>query len=384
MRIHSILALSGGLLLAAAPARAQQAPARGLQFVGCWIANEGTSLSTRTCIYPGEGPSLHIVNLGTAMSKTESTLRLDGEKSPIDNEGCTGWEQARFTGDGERLIVNAEITCANNPVQKVITAFTITPNGNLVQTSGTGIAIIASAGLRVLAPVKSYLEVPAETRSATLPYLAEAEYERARLLSHRVSARDLLELERMGVATPVIDVLVAASYPEDFVIDASGGVAVQAQGQAPNLDRSSAYPMFMNGYPLLSMYDWQVMQDCARFAALCPMEYRNRFVYGGYLGYNAFGYPYGYPYNNWGWPGYGYPVVVRPVTSLPPSQQPGVGGGRATRGRGYEADGAGTGTAQPRVTTTTTSSTSTGSSTGSSSGGSSSGGTQRTAKPRSP
>lgn len=247
--------------------------------------------------------------------------------------------------------------------------------------------MIANTQLRLFAPVSSYLDIPSALREPMIRVMPEAEVRRLALRDAEVSARDLVELESMGVVGSLIDVVVAASYPSHFVIDASGGVAgTSEQGRVATGPRGMASPLagygLMGGFPMFSMYDWEMMRACAYFGGfncgygLSALNY-NRFGFGnGYYGF-GFGYP-GF------WPG-SYPVVVRPVATQPPSSAPGsVGGGRAVRGRGYTQNGSDGMSATPRASTG--SSSGSGSSAGSSSAGASSGASSggRTAKPRDP
>jgi hypothetical protein len=390
MRIHVLIAAGLLSVSLAAPASAQERPA-GLAFAGCWAPADGLSARNRICLTPTASAIVEFTSITADGNATVSMLSLDGKRIEVRGETCTGWEEGRLTSDGERLLVNAEITCGTDPKQLRTTAFTIAPSGHLLQMTGSGLSQVATTQLRIFAPVESYADIPPATRELLMPYLVDAERTRLDVRAHTVSASDLVEFERLGVATPIIDLIVAASYPKSFVIDgASGGVTGTVdQGQSARQAAFAANPFgYMNGYPMLSMYDWQMMYECSRIGIGCP------------LGYNMYGYGYGSRYGwggvgGWGgWggygvPGYGIPVVVRPVS--PPSETAGTSGGRAVRGRGYTQSGNGStggGTATPRTTVGTTSSTSTVQGSGGSSGSSGSAGASsgaaapRTAKPR--
>lgn len=386
MRILNVLALVAVSSLAVPAASAQSAT--GIEFVGCW-STPGAESGARLCVVPETGPALRFVTIASDGSTTESALRLDGERTAITASGCEGWEQARPSRDRERIVVDAQITCGGGVAQKRLTVLSITPAGYFLQTTGTGISMIANTQLQLFAPVVSYLDIPSALRESMVRVMPEAEARRLALRDAEVSARDLLELESMGVVGSIIDVVVAASYPSHFVIDASGGVAgTMEQGRVANGRRGMSSPLagygVMGGFPMLSMYDWEMMRACAYFGGFnCGYGFSalnyGRFGYGnGYYGF-GFGYPGGF------WPG-AYPVVVRPVATQPPSSTPGsVGGGRAVRGRGYTQNGSDGMTATPRASTGSSSgsgSSSAGSSSAGASSGASSGG--RTAKPRDP
>lgn len=362
-----------------------------VRFAGCWEAADGMPARGRLCMVPENG-GLRVTTIPAQGDATESSLRFDGERIAVKTEECSGWESARLTADGERIIVKSEMTCGPEPLQRRETTFSITPSGLLLQATGSGLAVVASAQIRVFSPVESYGSVSPAVREAVLPHLVAAERARLDQRERPISARDLVELETIGVSAPLIDLMVAAAYPRSFVIDARLGAATAATAErGGNSGNDASYDraptpgmMFMNGYPMLSMYDWQMLYSCARFSGFnCAAM--------PYYGFSDFGSRYGnrYATGYYGgfWPTMGYiPVVVRPVAPTAPD------GGRAERGRGYTRSGNSSGgTAQPRSTVSPSGSSGNSSSGGSSSGGassssgsSSSGGSARTAKPRPP
>jgi hypothetical protein len=384
-RIRCALAAAALLSIGAAQGEAQES-AGVVRFAGCWEAADGMPARVRLCMVPEDG-GLRITTIPAQGAATESSLRFDGDRVPVKAEDCTGWESARLTADAERIIVKSEVTCGPEPVQQRETTFSITPSGLLLQATGSGLAVVASAQVRVFSPVESYAAVSPAIREAVLPHLVAAERARIAQRDRPLSARDLVELEALGVSAPLIDLMVAAAYPRSFVIDARLGSASAATAERggnaatdENHDRSPMPGMmFLNGYPMLSMYDWQLLYSCARFNSFnCASM-----PYYGYSGFaSGFGNRYATGYYGGFWPTMGYiPVVVRPAAPAAPD------GGRAVRGRGYTQNGNSSGgTAQPRSTESPSSSR-TGSSSGgasSSSGSSSSGGSARTAKPRPP
>lgn len=392
------VALGGSALFT--PLSAQDV--RGVPWVGCWNAADGLAAQSRVCVIPAGERDLRIVSIEADGKATESTLHLNGERTKVDAGECTGWEQARLTKDGDRILIDAQLKCGDSPPQRRSSAFVITPAGYWLQVNGAGIAMIASAQVRVYSPAESYAEFPVEFRAAVAPHVAEAEHARLTMLDRPVSAKDLVELESLGVATPVIDLVVAASYPKTFVIDAQGATA-NAQLAAGEVDVNAfRNPFYMsNGFPMLSFYDLAMLENCMRFGMYSCRLNGRQFGYSMF-GYQGFGYNgmYGYNgYNGFGgyWPGTGLPVVVRPVNTAPSDRPGNAGGGRAVRGQGYTAgtsSTSGTRSASPRSgnSATTQSSGSSGSSSSGSSSSGSSGSTgsssgssgTRTAQPRSP
>ena len=394
------LAIGGSALVLPIAAQDSRSPdARGLPWVGCWEAADGIEAQGRVCVIPERDRDLRIVSFDRQGNMTESTLRLNAERAPVSSGDCTGWEQARLSADGDRILVDAQIRCGDSPQQTRTTAFVMTPAGYWLQVNGSGVSMVANTRIRLYRQVESYAEFPAAIRAAVTPHVAEAEYARREMLDRAVSVKDLVELEEMGVATAVIDLVVAASYPKFFVIDPQGTMspATPAAGGQSNASAMRSPFYWSNGFPMFSLYDMAMLENCMRFGM--------RPIGGRRYGYSALGWQgdgngcfdgglYGGYYGGYG-PGSGLPVVVRPVAA-PSGDVPGNGGGgRAVRGRGYTSgnDNTGTRSASPRSGNEGTSrdAGSSGSSTSAGSGGSagasgsSSGSSgERTAKPRNP
>ncbi|MFM8910061.1 MAG: hypothetical protein ACKOH8_05725, partial [Gemmatimonadota bacterium] len=171
------------------------ATAPGLPWVGCWEAADLAAAEGLTCVIPETGAGLRIVALAGSGTRTETVLRLDGAKVPLVAEGCTGWQRARVTPAGDRVLLDGETTCERTPRLQTAGAFVIMAGGDWVQAQGGGVTSVVTSQVRRFRPVSNTLTIPADLRSQVGPYLAEAEQARARVQGLPVSARDLLELE---------------------------------------------------------------------------------------------------------------------------------------------------------------------------------------------
>ena len=403
------LVLLGGLTLMAAPLRAQREAGRALAFVGCWEdAEAGTA--GMTCVLPQEGPALTLITVPLTGTRTESVVRLDGTKVEITADGCTGWERARVSRDGERIVMDSEIACNGLPRQQRAGAFVISETGDWLQVQGGGVASIATTQARRLRPVVGLQVIPSDLRPRIAPFLAEAEAMRSTIAGRRVSAEDLIELDDLGTADPIIDLIVAASYPESFAI-VGGGRDLQTRRSELGVAAGGGGGGGGSGIPRYSMLpptaaDWALWNSCMMMWGIRdPWACGGRapFAYYGLYApvYNGFGFGYwGSPFGGGFWPGYvGGPVVVQPI-----GPGGGVGGrtpesgGRVVKGGGYSSpSGGGSSGARPRSGDSggssvrsgssgggSSSSGSSGASSGGSSSGSSSSGGGRTAKPRDP
>ncbi len=370
-----------------------QAADGGVAWAGCWEPLDGVAPDSRTCVVPEAGDRLSIHTVAADGSVTQSTLALTGARVPVTVDQCSGWESAWVSKDGDRIVVDSELSCPDAPPRKRTTAFLITSSGLWLQVNASGIAVASNAQVRVFRPVESYAGIPAELRAAVAAVAAEGDLRRSRMKGHSVSASDLVELETAGVSTAVIDLVVAAGYPKSFVIDARSLTAqVQEVAAAPRPAREAGAvdPFFnrgfywANGFPMYSAYDLAVMRQCRMF--------------GGFSCQNLWsaGMGFGWGINDW-WGMYpawgGIPVVVRPVTPPPSNGGTLPPGGRAVRGRGYTSSGASDRSAAPRSSTGSSGVSASGASSsggGSGGGGASAGsaggggGGGRTAKPRTP
>lgn len=391
-----------GLSVMATPLVAQRDAGRALAFVGCWEDAE-PGAAGMTCVLPQAGPALKLITVPPTGPRMESLLRLDGTKVEIAAEGCAGWERARVSRDDERIVMDSEIACNGLPRQQRAGAFVITEGGDWLQVQGGGVASIATTQARRLRPVVSFQVIPTDLRPLIAPFLAEAEATRSAIAGRRVSAQDLIELDDLGTAEPIIDLIVAASYPESFAI-VGGGRDLQA--------RRSGGDVMMGGVggggggggviPRYSMLpptaaDWALWNSCMMMWGMRdPWACGGRapFAYYGLYGpvYNGFGYGFwGSPFGGAFWPGYvPGPVVVQPIgPGGVPIGRTTEAGGRVVKGSGYSAPSGGSGGAQPRNSGSGGASSQSGSSGSASSGNASGGGSSsssggRTAKPRDP
>lgn len=362
-----------------------------IALLGCWEPVSGGRFGELTCVTMGqESLTLRVVTIVPGRPTTESLLRLDGTRQPIDADGCSGWEEARPSKDGERILLEAQVTCGSAPRQRRAAVLTITPDGEWLHAEGTGIATIGNVQLQLLRPAALHGTIPTDIREGLAPVLEEAEAARVKLAVARVSAGDLIELERMGAAAALIDVVVAAAHPNSFALGVDGRAVATLGPQRGGGESDLLLPVpatYAFGYPGIYYSDLDFLFSCSS-------------VYGSwrysYYADPRFCSPYSY-YGNRYWDRYqgGYwpglvpigPVVIRPVT---PSA-----GGRVVKGDGYtKPSGATSGTrsATPRgyssgasggsrrsgegSSSATSGSTTTGASSGSSSG--------RTAQPRKP
>lgn len=319
--------------LSTAEAQASAADPRWNGWLGCWEAAEpqteaasAESNAPMLCVLPDPGGhGVEIATIAGGEVVDRQLVAAAAGQRPTAEGGCSGWESAEWSADGNRLFRRSQESCAAGVTRRENGLSTLLPTGEWLDVQG------AATGERMGVRVLRYREVadrerwPAEAVAAlagrardvetartaaavrlTTEDVAEASrqldaavveawlVERRQGFATELDAERILELANAGVPEPVIDLMVALSYPNRFAIQGSG--ETQRTPDAGTVRR----PVPGGVYP------------------------RGPLGYGGY-----------------GWyPGYGrYPDRVLIVGR--PRGDDGGSGGRAVKGRGYRRGGDG-------------------------------------------
>ena len=322
--------------LAACPAQAQETDSRWAPWLGCWrlvdervgdFASAGRTNpdDTLVCVERADMPAA--VTLTTRIAGQpvlEQTIVANGTQRPVDEAGCRGWQNASWSRTGERLFSRAELTCAGEAGRKV-SGYSTIAGGAWVDIQAINIEgrehvrvrryrrAAGSTGQRA-APVLPG-DVTAPLRGATALTIDDVK-EAAGQLSPRaleaalmetqakfdLSRRALIALDDADVPDSVIDVMVALSYPERFVVERASAQSPLGLGSVGTVVPGSWYG---------GLYD--------TFWGSPYMPY-----------YYA---PFGYAY----WAGYGVPYYAGTgfVTVEPAASADSGGGARLVNGAGY-------------------------------------------------
>lgn len=391
------LTLGGFALALPAALSAQDGDARWLPWVGCWQASSPAvdgSDAGMVCFRPdGEGVELLTVHDGEIVSS--ESLLADGEPRERAAEGCSGVEAVRFSDDGRRIFMTSDQQCEGGTARSAsgIIAM-LSPNAWLdvksIDVEGERLALVEvyrlvddrqleGTGLAGLTAGREMAIGSARVAAASSITPAQVAEASRRVHEQTVqawvaegadpfslSAAVVERLAAEGVAPATIDVMVAVSYPDRFMIDreARADHAPAARSLNRTREAQEAYGLYRGPR---SPFHWDpFFMSAFRFRYGYDMGYG----YGGY-GYGGYGYgPYG------GWVGYQPTVVVVEPESGPR--------GRVINGQGYTRSRAGgtsrgasgaTGATYPTARSGAVGSTSRG-------GSSSTGTTTRRAKPR--
>lgn len=401
----SLMAIA--LMLVAVPARAQTPDARWQPLVGCWelsgddvrdaapaygqlenaprirAPREG---APRVCVTPADGGARFETTV-RGQSTLDHTVIADGAPHPLSDSECTGTQSAEWSKDGLRLFSRADLTCKDDTAPRHVWGLSLlAPNGTWLDIQAVSIGSRESVRVRRYyrasgtEPLSRATRATITASSLTLEDVKEAAQKvsagalEAALVEtnagFNLKGNQLVDLDNAGVPDRVIDLIVALSYPDRFVIERTARRSAGAFSTDPFLlGWSFGYPVWYDDFSYSPYY-------------YTPFGY-----YGGSL--------------QW----YGTPLVTmveigpdRPQPSgaaravngqgytriRPRESEPTDGGTRTTRNTGFPADTSSSTSSSSGSSGSSSSSSggSTASSGGGYSAGSSGGDTGRTAVPR--
>ncbi len=361
-----LLLLMNGASASAATAQAGATADRWTAWLGCWqLAQEGvrdrrdqpSALDPDTleptsadvtdgvlvCVSPGDSPAaVKLTTFAGERAVIEESIVADGNQRPLDEPGCRGWRRTEWSEGDLRLYTRAELTCDGQP-HRTVSALALMARG------GMWVDIQAvEVGERESVRVRRYRRAPVRDDQSRAPFLTpelaskgtaealiagatpmgvddlieasakiSARAVEAALVETRASfnldSRGLIALEEGGVADTVIDLMVALSYPERFVVERP------TESSPPlSLLGPSGYPWWQDaafGPFFGSMFD----------PFYYPLWYSDFYRYS----YTPFGYSSSWRYDPY------YYAFGPTLFAVQPGEGPAEAGGLAVEGRGY-------------------------------------------------
>ena len=337
------------LVMVSAPlaATAQTVDARWTPWLGCWKLQDESvrqplpyaaaalgaasarvgrgADAVRVCVAPtSDATGVTLTTTVEQQPALEQTIVADAMPHPVTESDCRGTQRAEWSAAGARLYARADVTCTDQTSRKVSGLSMIT---NGIWTDVQSVEVGGRENIRVRryqrasSPVASAIAPPLGAAAFTIADVKEAVTKispravEAALVelgaTFDLNSRALLDLDKAGVPDSVIDLMVAVSYPNHFVVrPRENPVSTFATAYDPwTLSALPYLPYFSGGwYPYDSLYS----------------------LYGNYSPY--YWSPFGYSY----WAGYSggyYPGFV----TVDPGQGESVasGSGRAINGVGY-------------------------------------------------
>lgn len=248
--------LGSALVLAAVPSAAQTPAAPWEPFLGCWDLTgdnlqTGASAPARPAERPlaarprsATGPRVCVTRTtdGARFETTVSgqpaidqTLVADGAEHALDDTECTGTQRAEFSRDGLRLFSSASLTCQDDPGPRRVSGISlIAPNGTWLDIQAIDVGGRETVRVRRYYRAEGQPAIPRATIAASKltlddvteasPKLVPRALEAALVESNAgfdLSGKALLALDDAGVADSVVDLMVALSYPDRFVVERS-------------------------------------------------------------------------------------------------------------------------------------------------------------------
>ena len=266
--------MKSALLLAALFAGQADVNSLWVPWLGCWqlVENEhrepligesdptsGQDLPQRglMCLSPSplSGDAVTVTTAAGGEAFLEETLVADTARNPSTKGSCTGWQTTEWSNDGFRLFTKAELTCEDNRKLEVSGLSMMTRRSTWVDIqiveshAGRAVLIrryrpadeqdVLDAGLSLLPSelaersfkTRFYLTNPLDTNDVIEAAQKVApEAVEAAVLEHEeafeLDADALMRMDDAGMRPGLIDLMVALSYSEQFVVksgDEGGG-----------------------------------------------------------------------------------------------------------------------------------------------------------------
>ena len=296
---------------------------RWLSWLGCWQIEDDPSVapSVLTCLRPGAAGAIEMISVAGVERAFTRTIRADGFRHPVEEPACRGWQSYGWATTGLRLYSRAELVCDDSTTRTVSGISLMAPGGAWLEiqfvNAGESSALtvrryrrasdLAAAAVgvpslpgplaarsldaaRTVEPARwAVPDVIEASAIVEAPVIEAALYETGDRFD--LDSKALLALDDAGVPADVIDLMVALSYPGDFVIDRPfGGAEVYAAGpggagyRSDRFDDVEVYSHYAS--PFGHYYAW------SPYDALYP--------WGPYpYGYSTFYVSYGYG-TRWG------------------------------------------------------------------------------------
>ena len=287
-------------------------------FLGCWRALDAEEDEGILCLV-ADGQDVEMLTIVDTDVQFREPLVADGGTHAFERDDCQGTESARFSEDRHRLYTASLVTCDGEAPRRSTGIISMPALGEwidvrAIEVNGaftvwskryqrTSHSVLSQLGLAPAIAQPDPFALRGGVASAASMITIDDVIDASRNVDTDavqgwlaevgppfvgLSAEDLIRLEEAGVATAVIDVVVAVSFPEHFALR----------------PEASRYPMYYSGW--------------------------NPY----YLGYGSYRRGFGlYPYS-YGW----YPGSYNPVP-VNVNRIPGGGGGQAVAGKGYRRPG---------------------------------------------
>ena len=235
-----------------------------LPWLGCWQLVEETvpragqpggmsRFADRVvvCLTPSAAASgrVEVTTIADGELVLVETLLADGAQHPVEETACTGWRRSTWSGDRARLFARAELACDEQETRRVsgvglMTNSTTWLDIQLVNSGRRGEVTVrryrrasesttvdagatplpadvldrALAAARLVSTAELSVNDVIEAGAAVDSAVVEAMLVETRA-SFALDRSALIRLDDSGVPAEVIDLMVALSFPDEFVVE---------------------------------------------------------------------------------------------------------------------------------------------------------------------
>jgi uncharacterized membrane protein YgcG len=225
---------------------------RWLPWIGCWRSADtrAPEQGVRVCVVPAGDASARILTLADEQTIIDETFIADGVRHDVTEATCRGTRQTGWSADNTRLYSTADITCDGQAPRHVSGLSLLSPDGRWIDIQVVTMGIRENVRVRryartgELPPDRSLLSPELEARAARsldgtkLPALtidnviemsrnvAPSAVQAAIVESKAVfplNGRALIAMDDARVPGPVIDLMVAQSFPKKFEVKRRDG-----------------------------------------------------------------------------------------------------------------------------------------------------------------
>ena len=375
LRFAAVTTLWSATIVPVAAAQ-QGGDARWHPWIGCWAPQQAAMLGGVTppqlCVVPTGGAVADFITIADGKVVERTAVDASGARRAVAKDGCTGWEQAGFSKDGDRIYVRSELTCASDMKRTSSAIVAMAGQSNMLHVQGMTSGEYTGIHAARYAPAQPPTGLPPEAMAAlqvnragaatsrllaTRPFTIAAVKEAVtavdgpvveaflteRKQRFNLDAKALIDLADAKVPARVTDLMVALSYPDVFAVNPSTGESdfIPDEREGARGEGRAGYPRMSDPY-----YGWERYYGMG----LYPFGY-SPYGYSPY-GYYGYGYPMNYGYAGFGYGGYGIgggwyygttPVIIVRNDANTPS--PAAPHGRMVKGGGYQQGGSSSGTA---------------------------------------
>lgn len=311
----SLVTIALATFFLAGPAAAEQSDGvdrHWLPWLGCWQLSEeefqspdGTAplelesqeVRERTSVCLAmNGPEVKMTVSEGDQLLVERAINANGTRRDIVDNECRGWEENRWSRDGHRLFTKSEIRCDDMPTRILsgISFLTSTSNwvdvqfvemgdhqqlevrrynpsksntgGNIGGALGTAAAIQSSAisqARRESAEPPDMADVMEASRSTAVRAVEALLVETEPQLS--LNSNALVGLDDAGLNHDIIDLLVAQSFPDRFVIERRGRRGTWSSRQAGNFRGFGGFGGFYDPIWYSDLYPYYITPLGSRY-----------------------------------------------------------------------------------------------------------------------